>query len=95
MTIRKNAIENFSADNIKSSEPYSVLEDVFVPLYFFHRYQTEAVSKLIGGLDYNYATKGDNQTVVKRIDGKTERKALQTLLKTIDVNTIAVPKRVY
>ncbi len=94
LAIRKNAIDNFSADNIKSSEPYSVLEDVFVPLYFFHRYQTEAVSKLIGGLDYNYATKGDGQTIVKRIDGKTERKALQTLLQTIDINTIAVPKRV-
>jgi hypothetical protein len=94
LEIRKKGIENFSADNIKSSEPYSVLEDVFVPLYFFHRYQTEAVSKLIGGLDYNYATKGDNQTIVKRIDGDTERKALQTLLKTIDINTIAVPKHV-
>ncbi len=94
LAIRENAIENFSADNIKSSEPFSVLEDVFVPLYFFHRYQTEAVSKLIGGLDYNYATKGDNQTIVKRIDGQTERKALQTLLKTIDVSTIAVPKHI-
>ena len=93
LAIRKKAIENFSADNIKTSEPYSVLEDVFVPLYFFHRYQTEAVSKLIGGLDYNYATKGDGQTIVKRVDGKTERKALQTLLKTIDVNTIAIPKQ--
>ena len=92
LAIRKKAITNFSADNIKSSEPYSVLEDVFVPLYFFHRYQTEAVSKLIGGLDYNYAVKGGNQTVVKRIDGKTERKALNSILKTIDVNTIAIPK---
>ncbi len=94
LAIRKNAIDNFSASNIKSSEPYSILEDVFVPLYFFHRYQTEAVSKLIGGLDYNYATKGGSQTIVKRVDGQTERKALQTLLKTIDINTIAIPKRV-
>ncbi len=94
LTIRGKAIENFSANNIKSSEPYSVLEDVFVPLYFFHRYQTEAVSKLIGGLDYNYAVKGDQQTIVKRIDGKTERKALQALLQTIDVNTIGIPKHV-
>ena len=92
LTIRGKAIENFSAANIKSSEPYSVLEDVFVPLYFFHRYQTEAVSKLIGGLDYNYAVKSDKQTIVKRIDGKTERKALHVLLKTIDVNTIGIPK---
>ena len=92
LAVRKVAIENFSKDNIKSSEPYSVLEDVFVPLYFFHRYQTEAVSKLIGGLDYNYAVKNGSQTIVKRIDGKTERKALKSILKTIDVNTLAIPK---
>ncbi len=92
LAVRKVAINNFSSDNVKSLEPYSVLEDVFVPLYFFHRYQTEAVSKLIGGLDYNYSVKGGNQTIVKRIDGKTERKALTSILKTIDVNTIAIPK---
>ena len=92
LTVRKKAIDNFSVANIKSSEPYSVLEDVFVPLYFFHRFQTEAASKIIGGLDYSYATKGDGQTIVKRIDGKTERKALNVLLKTIDVKEIAIPK---
>ena len=92
LAVRKKAIADFSADNIKSSEPYSVLEDVFVPLYFFHRYQTEAVSKLIGGLDYNYAVKGGDQTILKRVDGNTERKALNSILKTIDVNTIAIPK---
>ena len=94
LNIRKKAIENFSAANIKSSEPYSVLEDVFVPLYFFHRYQTEAVTKLIGGLEYNYATKGGGQTVVKRIDGQTERKALQAVLRTIDVEEMAIPERI-
>lgn len=93
LAIRKAAIDNFSEANIKSSEPYSVLEDVFVPLYFFHRYQTEAVVKLIGGLDYNYAVKGDGQTIVKHVDGQTERKALQTLLKTINVETIAIPNQ--
>lgn len=94
LAVRKKAIENFSNANIKSSEPYSVLEDVFVPLYFFHRYQTEAVSKLIGGLDYNYAIKGDGQTIVKRVDGDTERKALKALLRTIEVSEISIPKRI-
>ena len=94
LAVRKKAIENFSKANIKSTEPYSVLEDVFVPLYFFHRYQTEAVSKLVGGLDYNYATKGDGQTIVKRVDGDTERKALKALLRTIDVSEISIPKRI-
>ena len=92
LAVRKTAIHNFSKDNIKSKEPYSVLEDVFVPLYFFHRYQTEAVAKIIGGLEYNYAVKGGPQLIVKRVDGAKERKALKTILKTIDVNELAIPK---
>ncbi|WP_439132214.1 zinc-dependent metalloprotease [Polaribacter sp.] len=92
LKVRKTAIENFSTDNIKTGEPYSVLEDVFVPLYFLHRFQTEATTKLIGGLEYSYAVKGGNQTVVKRVTGITERIALQAVLKTIDVNEIAIPK---
>lgn len=92
LAIRKQAINNFSASNIKTSQPYSMLEDVFVPLYFFHRYQTEAVTKVIGGLDYTYAVKGDGNTVVKRIDGKMERQALTAVLKTLNINEIAIPK---
>ena len=92
LKIRKIAIDNFSTDNIKTNQPYSVLEDVFVPLYFFHRFQTEATVKLIGGLEYSYAVKGGNQTVVKRVSGTSERIALQAILKTIAVDEIAIPK---
>jgi hypothetical protein len=92
LEIRKNAITKFSPDNIKSGQPYSALEDVFVPVYFMHRYQIEAASKVIGGLDYNYAVKGGNQTIVKRVPGSEERKALKSLLRTIDVETLAIPK---
>jgi hypothetical protein len=92
LKIRKIAIDNFSTDNIKTNQPYSVLEDVFVPLYFFHRFQTEATVKLIGGLEYSYAVKGGNQTVVKRVSGTSERIALQAVLKTIAVDEIAIPK---
>ena len=92
LKIRKKAIADFSTDNIKNNQPYSVLEDVFVPLYFFHRFQTEATVKLIGGLEYSYAVKGGNQTVVKRVSGDTERIALQAVLKTIAVDEIAIPK---
>ncbi|MGY8915432.1 MAG: zinc-dependent metalloprotease, partial [Flavobacteriales bacterium] len=74
LEVRKVAISNFSMDNIRKNEPNSVLEDVFVPLYFFHRYQTEAVSKVIGGLDYNYTVKGDGQLTVKIVDRKLQDK---------------------
>lgn len=92
LAVRKKAIANFSVDNIRSKEPYSVLEDVFVPLYFFHRYQAEAAAKVVGGLDYNYAVKGDNQLTVKSVDVSTQKEALNALLSSIDAEVLAIPK---
>ena len=92
LKVRKTAIANFSIDNIPSNQPNTVLEDVFVPLYFFHRYQTEAVSKVVGGLDYNYTVKGDGQKTVKIADKKIQERALTTILKTLDASVIAIPK---
>lgn len=92
LKIRETAIDNFSLDNMRTDEPYSVLEDVFVPLYFFHRYQTEAAVKVIGGLDYNYAVKGDGQMTVESVDRATQEIALKAVLKTLDAAKLAVPQ---
>lgn len=92
LAVREKAISNFSKDNIRTNEPYSVLEDVFVPLYFFHRYQTEAAVKLIGGFEYNYAVKGDNQFIIKAIDKSVQLNALDALLNTISPKTLAIPE---
>ena len=92
LAVRQKAISNFSKDNIRDGQPYSVLEDVFVPLYFFHRFQTEAAVKVIGGLDYNYAVKGDGQTIVKVVDAKLQRDALDAILKTLSSDALAIPK---
>lgn len=92
LEVRAKAISNFSEDNIRTNEPYSVLEDVFVPLYFFHRYQAEAATKVVGGLDYNYAVKGDGQFTTKPVDVRSQKATLASILKTLDANTLAIPK---
>jgi len=92
LAIRSIAIENFSIDNIRKGEPNSVLEDVFAPLYFLHRYQTEATAKVVGGLSYNYTVKGDNQGELEVIDKETQGRALKTILKTLDAQEMAIPK---
>ncbi|OMP30615.1 zinc-dependent metalloprotease [Mangrovimonas sp. DI 80] len=92
MKVREQAIANFSVDNIRTYEPYSVLEDVFVPLYFFHRYQTEAATKVVGGLDYNYAVKGDGQLTGKIVDAKVQKEALEAVLGTLSAEQLAIPK---
>ena len=92
LELREQAIKNFSVDNIKTYEPYSVLEDVFVPLYFYHRFQVEAATKVIGGLDYNYAVKGDGQLTSKYVDVTMQKETLDAILKTLDAETLAIPK---
>ncbi|WP_040278521.1 zinc-dependent metalloprotease [Psychroserpens damuponensis] len=93
LEVRAQAISNFSKDNIRQGEPYSVLEDVFVPLYFFHRFQVEAATKVIGGLDYNYAVKGDNQTIVEPVDVNIQKETLTQVLNTISAEALAIPKK--
>ena len=95
LTLRKGAIANFSIDNIRTGEPYSVLEDVFVPLYFYHRYQTEAAVKMIGGLNYNYAVKGDtNVEVLQTLSPEKQNRALESVLETLSASHLAIPERV-
>ena len=92
--IREKAISNFSEYNIKKGEPFSKLEDLFAPLYFMHRYQTEAVIKLIGGMDYNYSTRGDGQLIVKDLEYKIQNDALQSVLKSLDAKHLTIPKNI-
>jgi hypothetical protein len=67
---------------------------VFVHLYFYHRYQTEAVIKLIGGLDYTYAVKGDSGIAVQIISKKEQEAALDEILQTLSINTLKIPHRI-
>ena len=93
LALREKAIENFSLANIKTGEALSTLEDVFVPLYFYHRYQAEAATKSIGGQRYNYAVKGDEQQeIVTLLSAKEQQQALDAVLKTLDAQYLAIPK---
>ncbi|HEX3876952.1 MAG TPA: zinc-dependent metalloprotease [Bryobacteraceae bacterium] len=93
MDVRAKALENFSANAIRMGEPMSKLEDVLVPVFLLHRYQTEAASKVVGGLYYTYAVRGDGQKVVEHISGPEQRRALDALLKTIKPETLTLPDR--
>lgn len=70
------------------------LENVLVPLYLAHRYQVEAVSKLIGGVNYSYAVRGDQQARNEMIEDQQQREALAALLETLDPSFLAIPDRI-
>ncbi len=92
LKVRKFSMERFSTDNIDNKQPYSMLEDVFVPLYFYHRYQTEAVSKMIGGWDYAFSVKNASPVKTKQIAPDIQRNALGVLMQTISVENLMIPE---
>ncbi len=92
MEIRALALKNFGEKNIKPGAPMAMLEEVLVPMYFFHRYQAEAAVKMIGGLNYRYALRGDGQPVTELLTPQQEAKALDALLKTVEPSALVLPE---
>lgn len=92
MEVRKVALKNFGENTIKPGTPYALLEEALVPVYFFHRYQAEAAVKLIGGLNYRYALRGDGQPVTELLTPQQELKAMDALLKTIEPSALMLPE---
>ena len=92
MEVRKVALKNFGENTIKQSVPYAMLEEALVPIYFFHRYQAEAAVKLIGGLNYRYALRGDGQPVTELLTPQQELKAIDALLKTVEPSALMLPE---
>ena len=93
MKIRAKALEGFGEKTITMWSPYSELENKLVPIYLSHRYQVEAAAKVIGGVDYRYAIRGDNQPIAKIIAPEEQRRALSALLDTLKPETLTLPER--
>ena len=92
--IRAHALQQFGENNIQPDTALAQLQDVLVPIYLYHRYQTEAAIKTIGGLNYTYALRGDGQTPLSRVGGAEQRRTLQAVLQTISPEFLAIPENI-
>lgn len=93
LSIRRHILDNFLDNAIKLGEPMSSIEEVLVPMYLLHRYQIEAAAKVLGGLEYNYALKGDNQVITKMLTRNQQVKALKSLLNSIHPKNLSLPEK--
>ena len=94
MQVRQKALDQFSEKAIQESIPMSKLEDVLVPVYNYHRYQVEAVCKLIGGMNYSYNVRGDAQQKPQVLDNAIQQKALQAALECLNPEVLTLPDRI-
>lgn len=93
MQVRKYALAHLSLNHLRQGEPYSSLEDRMVPIYLLHRYQIEAVAKMIGGVDYDYAVKGDINYKTTPVESTSQRNALLAYLQALHPENLQLPKQ--
>ena len=97
--VRQKALATFGLDNLAEGLPVAHLENILVPLYLSTRYQVEGVSKLIGGVAYDYSVnserlKQQNTPIVKPVDDELQREALLALTQTLKTEYLTVPKHI-
>ena len=92
MQVRAAALKRFGENNIREGAPLATLEDVLVPLYMLHRYQVEAASKVVGGMDYTFALRGDGETPTQIVAPAEQRRALNAVLATLKPDVLALPE---
>lgn len=91
MEVRKIALAHFGENNIPQGFPLALLEERLIPIYFFHRYQVEAAVKILGGLNYRYALRGDGQVTNELLDPEWQKQTLNQLLETVQAESLLLP----
>jgi len=92
MRVRSAALARFGENNIREGAPMATLEDVLVPLYLHHRYQVEAVAKLVGGEDYTFSLRGKGDKNPQIVAPEEQRRALAAVLDTLKPENLALPE---
>jgi len=94
LAVRKIALKKFGLDTIVQGQELFKLEKILTPIYLLHRYQVESVVKLIAGVEYRYAIKGEQNVENHLIDGTRQKAALNSLMATLQAEHLAVPEHI-
>ncbi|MBN9466946.1 zinc-dependent metalloprotease [Brevundimonas sp.] len=94
LAVRRIALSRFGLNNLPAGAPAADLRRVVVPIYLYHRYQTTAVGRQIGGVDYAYAVSGDGRERADAVPAERQRAALDALMLALSPETLDLPDRV-
>ena len=93
MAVRQVALDQFGERALRPGEALEALRRKYVPIYLLHRYQVEAASKSVGGVDFGYGIKGDASAVAKVVPADRQRQAIAALLAAMTPEALDTPER--
>lgn len=91
LAIRQAALNRFGDDVLPARRPLFELEQRLVPVYLLHRYQVQAVAKLLGGLSFDYRLKGEAGAGMRAVLPHHQKQALAALLESLSAEQLALP----
>jgi hypothetical protein len=94
LAVRRIALARFGEGNVARGLPLALLDEVLAPVYFHHRYQLDAAAKVVGGLLYAYAVRGDGQPPARPADAAWQRRALGEIVSLLEPSALDLPEPV-
>ncbi|MFO1516246.1 MAG: zinc-dependent metalloprotease [Lysobacterales bacterium] len=94
LAARRTALAHFSLGVLPPQRQLGELEARLVPIYLLHRYQTEAVARLLGGARYRYGEAGDTPAGTTPVAAEDQRAALQRLVRSLSAEELVLPASV-
>ena len=94
LKIRRVALSRFAEGAVPPNRQLGEAERRLVPLYLLHRYQAEAVIRLIGGNDYSYGLVADSERSSNPVPADQQNRALQATAEMISDETLSIPDSV-
>ncbi|TCO42805.1 uncharacterized protein DUF5117 [Dokdonella fugitiva] len=94
MAARRAALAHFSIGVLPPERQAGELEARLVPVYLLHRYQTEAVARLLAGAAYAYSEAADRSAGTTPVSASTQRAALDRLVGNLGARELALPASV-
>ncbi|MEM7762861.1 MAG: zinc-dependent metalloprotease [Pseudomonadota bacterium] len=91
MAVRNLALENFGARVLLSGQAQSDLRTILAPIYLYHRYQTLAAAKLVGGYQFDYALHGKDSSIMAPVAAERQRAATAAVAATLSEDALTLP----
>lgn len=93
-TVRRLAMARFGERAVRPGDPIAMVQERFVPLYFWHRFALNRLAKTLGGVEYANAVRGDGQQATRPVTSIRQRRALALVAGALAPAELAVPDTV-
>ena len=94
LKVRQLMLDGFDLRQVPQQLTTADIEQYLVPIYLYHRFQLQAVAKMIGGKTYQYGRIADGVRGPQSIDLKRQGEAMLAIVQTLKPSNLKLPSQV-